>query len=139
MVILDTNVLSELMQQRANPLVRQWLDRQAELSVWTTSITIFEIRYGMELLPRSRRRASLESEFERLIEDDIQGRIVPFDAQAATVAAGLMAQRQRTGRSGDLRDAMIACIVIASHATLATRNMRHFDDLSVPVVDPWAA
>lgn len=139
MVILDTNVLSELMQQRANPLVRQWLDRQAELSVWTTSITIFEIRYGMELLPRSRRRASLESEFERLIEDDIQGRIVPFDAQAATVAAGLMAQRQRTGRSGDLRDTMIAGIVITSHATLATRNMRHFDDLSVPVVDPWAA
>jgi predicted nucleic acid-binding protein len=139
MVILDTNVLSELMQQRANPLVRQWLDRQAELSVWTTSITIFEIRHGIELLPRSRRHASLEAEFERLIEDDIQGRIVPFDAQAATVAAGLMAQRQRTGRGGELRDTMIAGIVIASHAMLATRNMRHFDDLSVPVVDPWAA
>jgi predicted nucleic acid-binding protein len=139
MVILDTNVLSELMQQRANPLVRQWLDRQAELSVWTTSITIFEIRHGIELLPRSRRRASLEAEFEHLIEDDIQGRIVHFDAQAATVAAGLMAQRQRTGRSGELRDTMIAGIVIASHAMLATRNMRHFDDLSVPVVDPWAA
>jgi toxin FitB len=139
MVVLDTNVLSELMQQRANPVVQRWLDRQAELSVWTTSITIFEIRYGIELLPRSRRRASLEAEFERLIEDDIQGRIVPFDAQAATVAAGLMAERQRTGRSGDLRDTMIAGIVIASHATLATRNMRHFDDLSVPVVGPWAA
>jgi toxin FitB len=139
MVVLDTNVLSELMQQRANPVVQRWLDRQAELSVWTTSITIFEIRYSIELLPRSRRRASLEAEFERLIEDDIQGRIVPFDAQAATVAAGLMAERQRTGRSGDLRDTMIAGIVIASHATLATRNIRHFDDLSVPVVDPWAA
>jgi toxin FitB len=139
MVILDTNVLSELMQQRANQVVQRWLDRQAELSVWTTSITIFEIRYSIELLPRSRRRASLEAEFERLIEDDIQGRIVPFDAQAATVAAGLMAERQRTGRSGDLRDTMIAGIVIASHATLATRNIRHFDDLSVPVVGPWAA
>ncbi len=139
MVILDTNVLSELMQQRANPLVRQWLDRQAELSVWTTSVTIFEIRYGIELLPKSRRRASLEAEFERFIEDDIQGRIVPFDAQAATVAAGLMAQRQQMGRVGDLRDTMIAGIVIASHATLATRNTRHFDDLSVSVVDPWAA
>jgi toxin FitB len=139
MVVLDTNVLSELMQQRANPVVQRWLDRQAELSVWTTSITIFEIRYSIELLPRSRRRASLEAEFERLIEDDIQGRIVPFDAQAATVAAGLMAERQRTGRSGDLRDTMIAGIVIASHATLATRNIRHFDDLSVPVVGPWAA
>jgi toxin FitB len=120
-------------------VVQRWLDRQAELSVWTTSITIFEIRYSIELLPRSRRRASLEAEFERLIEDDIQGRIVPFDAQAATVAAGLMAERQRTGRSGDLRDTMIAGIVIASHATLATRNIRHFDDLSVPVVGPWAA
>jgi toxin FitB len=139
MVVLDTNVLSELMQQRANQVVQRWLDRQAELSVWTTSITIFEIRYSIELLPRSRRRASLEAEFERLIEDDIQGRIVPFDAQAATVAAGLMAERQRTGRSGDLRDTMIAGIVIASHATLATRNIRHFDDLSVPVVGPWAA
>lgn len=139
MVILDTNVLSELMQQRANPLVLRWLDRQAELSVWTTSITIFEIRYGIDLLPKSRPRASLEVEFERFIEDDIQHRIVPFDAQAATVAAGLMAQRQRTGRSGDLRDTMIAGIVIASHATLATRNMRHFDDLSVPVVDPWVS
>jgi hypothetical protein len=127
------------MQQRANPLVQQWLDRQAELSVWTTAITIFELRYGIELLPRSRRRASLEAEFERFIEDDIQHRIVPFDAQAATVAAGLMALRQRTGRIGDLRDTMIAGIVIASHAMLATRNMRHFDDLSVPVVDPWAS
>ena len=139
MVVLDTNVLSELMQQRANPLVRQWLDRQAELSVWTTSITIFEIRYGIELLPRSRRRAALEAEFGRFIEEDIQHRIVPFDAQAATVAAGLMAQRQRTGRIGDLRDTMIAGIVIASHAMLATRNMQHFDDLSVPVVDPWTS
>ena len=72
-------------------------------------------------------------------EDDIQHRIVPFDAQAATVAAGLMAQRQRTGRIGDLRDTMIAGIVIASHAMLATRNMQHFDDLSVPVVDPWSS
>jgi hypothetical protein len=102
-------------------------------------VTSFEIRYGIELLPRIRRRASLEAEFERFIEDDIQHRIVPFDAQAATVAAGLMAQRQRTGRIGDLRDTMIAGIVIASHAMLATRNMRHFDDLSVPVVDPWAS
>ena len=117
-------------------MVQRWLGRQAELSVWTTSITIFEMRYVIELLPRSR---SLEAEFERFIEDDIQHRIVPFDAQAATVAAGLMAQRQQMGRIGDLRDTMIAGIVIASHATLATRNTRHFDDLSVSVVDPWAA
>jgi predicted nucleic acid-binding protein len=139
MVILDTNVISTLMQRHQHPAVKLWLDRQAELSVWTTSVTAFEIRNGIEMLPKSRRRASLESEFERVIEDDIQGRIVPFDTAAANAAAVLMAERQRAGRPGDMRDTMIAGIVIASHATLATHNTRHFADLSVPVVDPWQA
>jgi predicted nucleic acid-binding protein len=137
MVILDTNVISALMQQRTPPAVKLWLDRQAELSVWTTSVTVFEIRNGIEMLTRGRRRASLESEFERVLEDDIQRRIVPFDTEAATAAAILMAERQRAGRPGDMRDTMIAGIVIASHATLATHNTRHFSDLPVPVIDPW--
>ena len=137
MVILDTNIVSELMQQRPHPAVKQWLDRQPEISVWTTSLTVFEIRHGIEMLPRGRRRMSLESEFERVIEDDIQRRIVSFDTAAAHAAAILMAERQRAGRPGDLRDTMIAGIVIASHATLATRNTRHFADLPVPVVDSW--
>jgi toxin FitB len=130
-------VISTLMQQAPHPAVRLWLDRQPELSVWTTSVTVFEIRNGIEMLPRSRRRGSLESEFERVIEDDIQRRIVPFDTAAANAAAVLMAERQRAGRPGDMRDTMIAGIVIASHATLATHNTRHFADLSVPVIDPW--
>jgi toxin FitB len=137
MVILDTNVISALMQQRPHPAVKAWLDLQAELSVWTTSITVFEIRHGIEILPRGRRRASLEAEFERFIEDDIQRRIVPFDVEAANAAAILMAERQRSGRPGDMRDTMIAGIAIASHATLATHNRRHFADISVPVIDPW--
>jgi toxin FitB len=137
MVILDTNVISALMQQRTPPAVKLWLDRQAELSIWTTSITVFEIRNGIEMLTRGRRRTSLESEFQRVLEDDIQRRIVPFDTEAATAAAILMAERQRAGRPGDMRDTMIAGIVIASHATLATHNVRHFSDLAVPVIDPW--
>jgi hypothetical protein len=139
MVILDTNVISALMYQRPPASVRQWLDRQAEPSVWTTSITVFEIRAGIEVLPQSRRRRSLEIEFERLVEDDIQGRVVPFDTSAANAAALLMAERRRAGRTGDLRDTMIAGIVIAGHATLATHNTRHFADLPIPVVDPWSA
>lgn len=139
MVILDTNVISALMHQRPPPSVRHWLDQQAELSVWTTSITIFEIRAGIEILPPSRRRRSLEAEVERVIEDDIERRIVPFDFAAASAAALLTAERKRTGRTGDLRDTMIAGIVIASHATLATHNTRHFEDLSVPLVDPWSS
>jgi toxin FitB len=138
-VILDTNVISALMHQRPPAPVRQWLDRQAELSVWTTSITVFEIRTGIEVLPLSRRRRSLEIEFERVIEDDIERRIVPFDTSAANAAALLMAERTRTGRSGDLRDTMIAGIVIASHATLATHNTRYFADLPILVVNPWNA
>jgi hypothetical protein len=139
MVILDTNVISALMHRSPPQSVLAWLDRQAELSVWTTAITVFEVHHGIELLPRSRRRRSLEQEFERVIQDDIEHRIVPFDFAAANAAAVLMAERKRAGRAGDLRDTMIAGIVIASHATLATHNGRHFADLPVPVVDPWDA
>jgi toxin FitB len=139
MVILDTNVISALMHQRPPASVRQWLDRQAELSVWTTSITVFEIRAGIEVLPQSRRRRSLEIEFRRLVADDIQGRVVLFDASGAEAASLLMAERRHAGRTGDLRDTMIAGIAIASHATLATHNTRHFADLPIPVVDPWSA
>lgn len=137
MVVLDTNVLSALMHQAAPLPVRNWLDRQPELSVWTTAITIFELRHGIELLALGRRRRTLEQQFERVIQDDIEHRIVPFDIAAANAAGKLMAERQRGGRLGDLRDMMIAGVVIASHATLATRNLRHFADLPVPVVNPW--
>ncbi len=76
---------------------------------------------------------------ERLVGEKIEHRIAAFDTAAANAAAVLMAERQRAGRPGDMRDTMIAGIVIASHATLATHNTRHFADLSVPVVDPWQA
>ncbi len=75
--------------------------------------------------------------FETVL-DKIEHRIAPFDTVAATEAADLMAARRRKGRPGDLRDTMIAGIVLARHATLATRNTSHFEDLSVPIVDPWA-
>jgi predicted nucleic acid-binding protein len=137
MVILDTNVISALMHQRTPAQVKLWLDRQAELSVWTTSITVFEVRFGIEALPQSRRRRLLEAEFVRVIDEDIERRIVPFDFAAANAAASLMAERKRAGRPGDLRDTMIAGIVLASHAMFATHNIRHFADLPIPVVDPW--
>jgi predicted nucleic acid-binding protein len=138
MVILDTNVLSELMRQRPERMVTIWLDRQAEPSVWTTSINVFEIRSGIEILPDSRRRSLLETEFERLIEEDIGRRVISFDTAAAEQAATLLTVRQRAGRPGELRDTMIAGIVLANHATLATRNTRHFADLLVPMVNPWS-
>jgi predicted nucleic acid-binding protein len=99
---------------------------------------VFEIRSGIEILPDSRRRSLLETEFERLIEEDIGRRVISFDTAAAEQAATLLTVRQRAGRPGELRDTMIAGIVLANHATLATRNTRHFADLPVPMVNPWS-
>ncbi len=138
MIILDTDVLSDLMRQARDPAVVGWLDRQSRFSVWTTSITILGIRFGIALLPFGARRTQLENAFERTVAEKIEERIVPFDTSAAEATAILMADRRQAGRPGELRDTMIAGIAIARRATLATRNTRHFDDLPVPVVNPWA-
>jgi predicted nucleic acid-binding protein len=138
-IILDTNVLSALMRTAPDPPVVAWLDRQPAESVWITSITLFEVRLGLALLPQGRRRRALEAAFTRLLEDDLEHRVLDFDAAAATPAASLAADRQRAGRPADMRDTQIAGIALARHAMLATRNVRHFADLKVPVVDPWTA
>jgi len=138
-IILDTNVLSALMRPAPEQPVVTWLDRQPAESVWITSITVFEARFGLALLPQGRRRRALEAAFARLLEDDLENRVLDFDAAAATAAAALAADRQRAGRPADMRDTQIAGITLARHATLATRNLRHFSDLKVPAVDPWTA
>lgn len=137
MILLDTNVLSALMQQVPESSVIHWLDRQPRTSIWTTSITVFEIRFGLQIVAPGKRRTLLLSAFDRLLAEIIEQRIAPFDPAAAQQAANLMAERQTNGRPGDLRDTMIAGIVRATHATLATRNVKHFEDISVKVVNPW--
>ena len=139
MIILDTNVLSALMRQTPEVSVIAWLDRQPAESVWITSITLFEARLGLVLLPKSRRRQMLDAAFTRLLEDDLENRVLDFDSAAATEAALLAATRQKAGRPVDMRDTQIAGIALARRATIATRNIRHFRDLNVPVVDPWEA
>ncbi len=136
MIILDTNVLSALMRDEPDPAVVTWLDAQPTESIWTTAITVFEVRTGLALLDPSRRRQRLESAFEQLLAGDLDGRVLAFDTAAAS--GTLVAQRQRAGRSMEIRDAQIAGISIARKATLATRNVRHFKDLGVRLVDPWA-
>ncbi|MGH9256623.1 MAG: type II toxin-antitoxin system VapC family toxin [Vicinamibacterales bacterium] len=137
MIVLDTNVLSALMRQRPDPEVVEWLDEQPRSSVWTTAVTVLEIRFGVQILPAGKRRAALLQAFDAVLLDKIEQRIASFDMEAARRAADLMAVRHRKSRPGDLRDTMLAGIVLAHHATLATRNTRHFEDLGVPVVNPW--
>jgi predicted nucleic acid-binding protein len=139
MIILDTNVLSALMRTVPDAHVVVWLDRQPAESVWITSITLFEAYLGLALLPSGRRRRTLEAAFARLQQEDLENRVLDFDSAAATEAASLAAARQKNGRPVDLRDTQIAGIALARRATLATRNVRHFRDLRILIVDPWAA
>lgn len=139
MIILDTNVLSALMQARPDVSVVSWLDSQPYESIWITSITLFEGRLGLALLPKGKRRQTLEASFTQLVEQDLENRVLDFDSVAATEAAALAADRRKAGRAVDIRDTLIAGIALARGAALATRNVRHFSDLRVPLVDPWEA
>jgi toxin FitB len=137
MIVLDTNVVSALMMEHVDAAAASWLDAQARTSVWTTSVTIFEVRFGLDTMPPGRRKSRLETEFQSLLLNDLQDRILNFDGAAANDAAALMAGRQRAGRPIDLRDAMIAGIALSQNAMLATRNVRHFTDSGLTVLNPW--
>jgi predicted nucleic acid-binding protein len=138
MVILDTDVLSALMRPEPEERVVAWLNQQPRTSVWITAITVLEIRFGLQILPPGRRRSSLMKAFDLVLADKIGGRIALFDTVAAEHAANLMASRHKRGRPVELSDTMIAGIAAASHASLATRNVSHFEDLPVTIVNPWA-
>lgn len=139
MIILDTNVLSALMSRVPDQQVVRWLDRQPRTSVWTSSVTVLEIRFGLQIMPQGRRRTALVQAFETILRENLDRRVAPFDAAAAQQAADLMTVRHQKGRPGDLRDTMIAGIALACQAALATRNIQHFEDLSVSLINPWAS
>ena len=136
MIILDTNVCSTLMQVVPDQEVIVWVDRQPRTSIWVTSVTVFEIRFGLHIMATGKRRSALLLEFESLL-NKIEHRVAPFDDAAASQAAELMASRQSKGRPVDLRDTMIAGVVLARLAAIATRNVTHFSDISATVINPW--
>jgi len=139
MILLDTNVLSALMQPVPELLVVAWLNRQSEHEIWTSSVNIFEVEFGLNLLPTGKRRSHLETALAGLLIEDLRGRIADFDPRAATEAGKLMARRKLAGRDYKPIDAMIAAIAVTRRATVATRNVKHFDDLPISVVNPWQA
>ena len=138
MIVLDTIVLSALMQLQPDAQVVAWLDGQPAESIWLSTITVFEARYGLALLADGQRKTLLQERLDGLLQDDLQNRVLPFDASAAAQAATLAAERKQRGRPVDMRDTFIAGIALARRASIATRNTRHFDDLTVPLLNPWA-
>ncbi len=137
MIVLDTNVISEIMLPAPNPRVLRWLDQQPPQSIWITSVTLYEIRYGLQSMPAGKKQTALLTLLERWLAEVVQHRIARFDQAAARQAANLAAALKLKGRPRDPRDTMLAGIVLASHATLATRNTKHFEDIAKSVVNPW--
>ena len=139
MILLDTNVISALMRRDTDPVVVAWLDGQPPESIWTTAITVFEIRFGLEVLVSGRRRRRLEDAFAKALEQDLDGRVLPFDQAAAQAAAVIAAAQRRAGRPVEIRDVQIAGIAAARKAALATRNARYFEGTGIALLDPWSA
>lgn len=137
MIVLDTNVVSELMRPVPNAAVLAWVDAQSERDLWLCSVVVSELLYGLARLPAGARRAQLTRAFEAMLQEDFAGRVLPFDLPAAVVYADLVNTRERSGQPVAMADAQIAATCLAHGARLATRNTKHFDGLGLVWLDPW--
>jgi predicted nucleic acid-binding protein len=137
MIVLDTNVLSELMKPAPAARVVEWMAVQGATTLFTTSITQAEILHGLMILPRGKRRSALEAAATSMFAEDFRGRILGFGADAAPGYAQIAADRRRAGRPISHFDAQIAAIARLAGAALATRNQADFEGCGVRLVDPW--
>ena len=137
MIILDTNVLSELMRPTPSPRVVAWVAKQPATELFTTSVTEAEIFYGLELRTRGKRREGLLAAAEAMFAEDLAGRVLGFDGEAARAFSKIAARRRALGKPISHADARIAAITQVRAAKLATRNVADFKDCGVDVVDPW--
>jgi predicted nucleic acid-binding protein len=139
MIILDTNVISELLRPAPEPRVEQWLSAQDGLNVYLTAISEAELRYGLAIMGNGKRRAALVDAVDRILREDLAGRILPFDSNAAQSYADIAAHRRAAGRPIAEADCQIAAIARAAGAPVATRNVKDFDGCGVALINPWTA
>lgn len=139
MIVLDTNVLSELMRAKPAPEVLAWVDAQPTSQLFISAITVAEILYGIARMADGKRKQSLLDVATLMFDEDFAGRILSFDSDAAVHYAGLTAESEAKGKVVDMADGQIAAIAALHDARVATRNVRHFDYLGVPVINPWEA
>jgi hypothetical protein len=137
MIILDTNVISELLRPAPEPKVEHWLSAQDGLNVYLTSISEAELRYGLAIMGNGKRRAALVDAVDRILREDLAGRILPFDSDAAQSYATIAAARRAAGRPIAQADCQIASIAHTRGATVATRNTPDFEGCEIDLINPW--
>lgn len=137
MIVLDTNVISEVFKQAPDPRLLGWLHRLDEGQAYTTAVTRGELLYGLNITPQGKRRALLLDGLQRIFSVRFAGRILPYDEAAADAYAMILAERRSIGRPTGVADAMIAGIVRSHGARLATRNVRDFEGCGIALIDPW--
>lgn len=138
MIVLDTNVISELMRREPAGVVVRWVDERPTPGLYTTSVTQAEILHGIMLLPKGKRREAIAAAATRMFEEDFASRVLPFGSDAARAYAEIAATRRRAGRPIAAFDAQIAAIARSVGAGLATRNVGDFEGCGIDVLDPWA-
>lgn len=137
MIVLDTNVISELCKPSPSPLVVEWVGKQDRGHLFLTAVTSAELLCGVQTLPPGRRREQLLQSIEGIVVEEFEGRVLLFDEDAARVYAVVAAERRAVGRPMAQFDAMIAAICRLHGAALATRNVRDFEDCGIALLDPW--
>lgn len=138
MIVLDTNVLSELAKEQPHPGVRAWANAQSTAELCATAISEAEILYGLAVMPAGRRQRALAHAAKVVFAVLLGGRVLPFDRAAAAAYAQIRAARKQHGHPVPLEDVQIAAIALSGRATaVATRNVGHFQGFGVPIIDPW--
>jgi predicted nucleic acid-binding protein len=137
MIVLDTNVVSEVMKPKPSALVLSWMAVHPREQLFITTISQAEILYGVRLLPAGRRRAALQADIDSMLNVEFAGRILPFDEQAAPAFSRIAAERRTSGRPISDFDAQIAAIAFSRGAFIATRNIHDFEDCGIVVLNPW--
>ena len=139
MIVLDTNVVSELMRPVPDFRALQWVDAQPTDTLWLCSVVTAELLYGVARLPDGRRKQQLAQALHTIIHEDFDLRVLPFDLEASLVYADIVARQESKGQPVSMADAQIAATCLLHNATLATRNVRDFEHLTVALVNPWTA
>jgi len=137
MILLDTNVISELMRADPARIVLDWFGQHDAGDLFISAVTEAELRTSVAILPEGQRRDRLQAAIDAMIDQDLQSRVLPFDSLAAKAYADIAAQRRASGHPIAEADCQIAAIARATDAPIATRNVKDFDGCGVRVINPW--